>query len=124
MNLDHYDALEIRIRTDGRLYVAQIKTETNIEDDLYQVVLPPVKPDTWTRVILPFDEFMLTWRGYAEEEQIPLSPTQIRHIALLMAERRDGPFEIHVDWVRAVRTRDLVDHQSRFNGKTKIRRDE
>jgi len=103
LNLDQYDALEIRLQTDGHVYVAQIKPYTPLEEDLYQVIIPPLTPNTWHNVILPFDNFILTWRGYAEEEQQPMRRHSIQHVAILMAERMDGPFWMNIDWIRAIK---------------------
>jgi len=96
-----------------------------MEDDLYQAIIPAVDSEQWTRVIIPFSEFILTFRGYAEEDQIPLDPTRILHIAILMAERRDGPFQLNVDWVRAVRIEDVnYQGRKRFSGSHKLSQDE
>eukprot|EP01121_Diplochlamys_sp_Union-15-3_P004393 TRINITY_DN144_c0_g1_i1.p1 TRINITY_DN144_c0_g1~~TRINITY_DN144_c0_g1_i1.p1 ORF type:complete len:169 (-),score=28.95 TRINITY_DN144_c0_g1_i1:204-710(-) len=55
LDLTGYDALEMRLRTDGRLYVAQLKTAIiaqEMSDDLYQIVIPVKKPNVWTRVVI------------------------------------------------------------------------
>jgi hypothetical protein len=44
-----------------------------------------------------------TFRGYEEQLQIPLEPSKVEYIAILMAERQDGPFSMKIDWVHAVR---------------------
>jgi len=106
--LDRYDGLEFRLKTDGRLYVAQIRSEHTIEeDDLYQLIIPPCPPYQWTRVILPINDFMLTWRGKVKDAQVPY-PTEygIKHLAILMAERREGPFSLNIDWIKLVHVSD------------------
>eukprot|EP01125_Pyxidicula_operculata_P015330 TRINITY_DN518_c2_g2_i2.p1 TRINITY_DN518_c2_g2~~TRINITY_DN518_c2_g2_i2.p1 ORF type:complete len:194 (-),score=41.69 TRINITY_DN518_c2_g2_i2:87-668(-) len=103
LDLSLYNALELRIKSDGRVYVAQIKTQSPLDDDLFQIIIPPVVPNEWVRVVLPFNEFLLTWRGYAEEEQQRLRPDRIKHIAILMAERKDGPFEFQIDYIQAIK---------------------
>lgn len=110
INLDTYDGLELRIKTDGRLYVAQIKLESKSrlfisvkEDELFQFIIPPCKPDTWTQVILPFNDFILTWRGYQRDQDEVLDKANIKQISFLMAERSDGPFNLHIDWIHAVK---------------------
>eukprot|EP01127_Copromyxa_protea_P009063 TRINITY_DN2107_c0_g4_i1.p2 TRINITY_DN2107_c0_g4~~TRINITY_DN2107_c0_g4_i1.p2 ORF type:complete len:341 (-),score=53.97 TRINITY_DN2107_c0_g4_i1:53-1075(-) len=104
LDLSDFHGIEMRIKTDGRLYVAQIKIHTALEDDLYQALIPPVPPGEWTKVTLLWSDFIYTWRGYEEQLQLPLEPSKIEYMAVLMAERQDGPFSFHIDWLHAVRT--------------------
>jgi len=104
LNLEAYDGLELRVRTDGRVYVFQIKTEGGNQDDLFQVILPAIEPGVWTRVYLAFEDFMLTWRGYSEDCPSALERSRIQSFGLLMAERQNGPFRIEIDWVHAVKS--------------------
>jgi len=106
LNLEGYHALEIRLQTDGRIYVAQMKTDTAMEDDLYQMILPPLTPKKWHRIVLPFTEFILTNRGYSEEEQPPMELYNLQHVGILMAERANGPFWINIDWIRVIKLKD------------------
>jgi hypothetical protein len=110
MNLQCYDGIEVRIKTDGRLYLAQIKLESEQqlfisarEDEIYQIIIPPCKPDTWTRVVLPFKDFILTWRGYQREQDTVLETDKIKSISFLMAERESGPYSFKIDWIHAVK---------------------
>lgn len=48
----------MRIQTDGRLYVAQVKVQTSLQDDLYQVILPPIEPGKWYN-FLPYETHQL-----------------------------------------------------------------
>jgi len=103
LDLDYYTGLELRLRTDGRFYVIQIKIDSPVNDDLYQCILPTLPTNKWCRVFLPFSDFLLTWRGYAEEYQPPKELHSVRHIGILMAERASGPFCLHIDWIKARR---------------------
>eukprot|EP01128_Nolandella_sp_AFSM9_P011880 TRINITY_DN8783_c0_g1_i1.p1 TRINITY_DN8783_c0_g1~~TRINITY_DN8783_c0_g1_i1.p1 ORF type:complete len:226 (-),score=49.33 TRINITY_DN8783_c0_g1_i1:161-838(-) len=104
LDLARYQALELRLKSDGRVYVMQIKTDSSNPDDLYQAIIPPLPAGEWSRVQIPFQDFILTWRGYVENERPHINLSQIQHVSILMAEREDGPFELQVDWIRAVRT--------------------
>eukprot|EP01126_Amoeba_proteus_P050579 TRINITY_DN5991_c0_g4_i3.p1 TRINITY_DN5991_c0_g4~~TRINITY_DN5991_c0_g4_i3.p1 ORF type:complete len:278 (+),score=48.88 TRINITY_DN5991_c0_g4_i3:186-1019(+) len=114
LDLSAYKALDFRIRTDGKLYVAQIKTYYGMEEDLYQAILPPTPPGKWTRVLIPLDNFVLTFKGYTEDFQSPLDKDVIHHISFLMAERDiPGPFGMHIDWIHATQAGGTL-HQSRY----------
>ncbi len=174
LNLGGYTGLELRVRTDERIYVAQLKNARLSEDDLFQTVLPvqsnkaefpltaarvseaiqyehedyknelknrakqlrgeTVTPSTestvsspassgqlseWRQIYVPFDSFVLTWRGYIEMTQLvarvtqqssrrgetAVDPERIASLGLLMAERRSGPFRVEIEWIRAVTER-------------------
>jgi hypothetical protein len=179
LNLGGFSGLELRIRTDDRIYVAQLKNARLSEDDLFQTVLPvhsnkaefplnadkvsaaiayehedfknelrlkakqlrgesvpqPEQPSpqnsaaappvsaeqmsAWRQIYIPFDSYVLTWRGYIEMTQLvarvtqersrrgetAVDPERIASLGLLMAQRRSGPFRVEIDWIRAVTER-------------------
>lgn len=173
LNLGGFTGLEVRLRSDERIYVAQLKNARLSEDDLFQTVLPvqsnkaefplnaarvseaihyeqedyklelqnrvkqlrgeTVTPPTestvpsasearmsdWRQIYIPFDSFVLTWRGYIEMTQLvarvtqqssrrgetAVDPERIASLGLLMAERRSGPFRVEIEWIRAVTER-------------------
>jgi len=108
LDLNYYTGLELRLKTDGRLYVLQMKTDTRIEDELYQAILPKIpSKDKWYTVYVPFSEFLLTWRGYADQHQVGMELKKVRHFAILMAERKAGPFCCYIDWIKAVEKTEL-----------------
>jgi len=102
-NISQFNALDIRLKTDGRLYVAQLKSPVSFEhEDLYQIILPPLPPNQWTRLLLPLDEFLLTWRGGIKDTQPQFPTSGIETFGILMAERRDGDFWMNIDWIKLV----------------------
>jgi len=110
LNLDGYDALEMRIKTDGRIYVFQLKTRgflADSADDLWQIVIPVIKPGVWTKVVLPFNRFLFTWRGgWAPNGQEPPDVSKIEQFGVLMAQRKEGYFKFEIDWINAIRNLD------------------
>lgn len=174
LDLGGYTGLELRVRSDERIYVAQLKNARLSEDDLFQTVLPvqsnkaefPLNTasvskaiayeqedyknelrnkakqlrgeivtrneqgtdsstasegqmSAWRQIYVPFDSFVLTWRGYIEMTQLvarvtqqssrkgetAVDPERIASLGLLMAERRSGPFRVEIEWIRAVTER-------------------
>jgi hypothetical protein len=76
------------------------------EDDLYQGIIP-IPPDEqvgeWRDVVIPFEDFHLTYRGYLETPRIPFDGRNIKHIGLMMAERKAGPFKCEVESISAIK---------------------
>jgi hypothetical protein len=70
----------------------------------------------WRQVYVPFDSYVLTWRGYVELTELHARVRQqqgqrsdsavdlqrIVSLGLLMAQRRSGPFRLEIEWIRAV----------------------
>jgi len=101
LDLDPYHGFEIRLRSDGRKYVMQVKVAEGLQEHLYQTVVPVIPPDTWTTIVIPFNNFFLTFRSFVEETHSPMTTDEIEHIGFMMAERHSGPFRLNIDWIRA-----------------------
>jgi hypothetical protein len=124
LDVDLYDAFQLKIRTDDRLYVAQIKSDSPYEEgtlsaarlfafspliraaDMYQYVIPAPKEseiNEWRDIFIPFDEFVLTSRGQIEDPQVPFDGRNTLHMGVLSAQRKSGPFRFEIEFWRAVR---------------------
>jgi len=128
---ENFNALEIRCRTDGRLYTVNLKVSTFMEDDLYQSSIS-VKPEDvppssssvkssvgsnnddavactsivrsdWITVIMPFRDFVLTSGGREREQQRDLDGAiTFQHLGLTLMDEIDGPFQFDIGRIRAV----------------------
>lgn len=126
---ENYNALEIRCRTDGRMYTVNLKVSTYMEDDLYQsfisvkpVDLPPSvngnvgdniddalskgissASSDWITVIMPFRDFVLTSGGRQREQQRDLDGAiTFQHLGFTLMDEADGPFQFDIGRIRAV----------------------
>lgn len=74
-------ALELRVKTDGRPYILNIKSADMSPDQLWQMRLqaPAFK---WTTLACPFNELVLTRRGNTEVTQIPLDASTVNGVRL------------------------------------------
>lgn len=69
-NLEEFDGLKIRARTDGRMYVTNLKASSVIEGDLWQAYTLGLNPGQWEDIVLPFDKFILTQRGFVVRSRV------------------------------------------------------
>jgi len=116
LDLSEFDALEIMAKGDGRIYVVNMAPDVfGVPHVLFQCALISTK--TWTKHILPFSDFVMTIRGYEAENPVGMSVDRVNSLGLLMAERRNGPFRLEIDYVKALNTR-----WSRFGRYTGARR--
>ncbi|MFP7723562.1 CIA30 family protein [Lysobacter sp. A3-1-A15] len=91
----------LRVRGDGRRYRLRLATDARHRG---MPVSYGAGFDTsageWTRVRLPLSTLAPTVRGRALQGP-PLDPSRVREIGLLIADKREGPFRLVVDWIAA-----------------------
>lgn len=102
--LGDYDGIRLRVHGDGRTYTFRLTTR-----DPRPV---PSRPSYWAEfdtqgqrwevVDVPFRLFRPRWRGRRLEGP-ELDPGAIDSLGLMIYDKRDGPFRIDVDWIRAYR---------------------
>eukprot|EP01130_Rhizamoeba_saxonica_P002264 TRINITY_DN12104_c0_g1_i1.p1 TRINITY_DN12104_c0_g1~~TRINITY_DN12104_c0_g1_i1.p1 ORF type:complete len:306 (-),score=70.24 TRINITY_DN12104_c0_g1_i1:33-950(-) len=100
--LDGYDAISMKIRTCGKTYIFQMTPIVGASGDLYQVIIPPLKPDQWFVITIPLHLFKLTNRGYVEQTQMNQDNLGVKDFGFLMADPKEGPFNLAIDWIGAV----------------------
>eukprot|EP01113_Clastostelium_recurvatum_P046823 TRINITY_DN8262_c0_g1_i2.p1 TRINITY_DN8262_c0_g1~~TRINITY_DN8262_c0_g1_i2.p1 ORF type:complete len:225 (-),score=37.51 TRINITY_DN8262_c0_g1_i2:133-771(-) len=113
IDLEDYDALRLKVKGDGRIWVANIKQENRAPFQLFQssCIIPA---NQWTDVTLPFRNFLLTWRGMVDADQMPFDATLVERVGLLMAHRKEGPFRLAIKEIAAVNTKELQ-KEKRYN---------
>ena len=87
IDLDAFTALRYRVRSDGRKYVASIRTDnwvTGGKEDLWQCFLFAPR-DTWADVVLPIGRFLKTWRGGVLEHEYEMSKSKVVGLGLAVA---------------------------------------
>lgn len=98
-DLSGASALELRVKGDGRRYQLRLAT-----DAIYRGISVSFGSEfattagEWTVVRVPLSGMQATVRG----SQLPVArmdPAGVREIGLLIADKREGPFEIYVDWI-------------------------
>jgi len=120
MDLQDFDALLIKARTDGRIYVTNLRAASVIEDDMWQAYTIG-KKDEWHDIVIPFSDFIATHRGFVEG-QIELDTRAVEAYGILMAQRRAGPFRLELKSIAAINS-DLFELPGkRWTGVTADRR--
>lgn len=108
IDLDAFTALRYRVRSDGRKYVASIRTDnwvTGGKEDLWQCFLFAPR-DTWADVVLPIGRFLKTWRGGVLEHEYEMSKSKVVGLGLAVAGggvEPPGPFRIELASVQGLR---------------------
>ena len=111
-DLSAFEAFELRIKTDGRPYIANFKCADHSVEQLWQAQLVTPKPYVWTSVALPFRDLRLTRRGRVELVQVDLNRETVNGFGVLLADGSNGPFRFEIQYVRALRRVDPGQWQS------------
>lgn len=100
-DLEEFNGVKLNVRTDGRMYVTNLKASSVIEGDLWQAYTMGSNPGKWEDIVIPFNKFVLTQRGFVEG-QLVLDARNVESIGILMAQRRAGPFRLELRSISAV----------------------
>ncbi|MEO5629128.1 MAG: CIA30 family protein [Thermomonas sp.] len=98
-DLGDASAVVLRVRGDGRRYQLRLATDAR-----YRGVAVSFGSEfattagEWTVVRVPLRGMQATVRG-SQLADARMDPEGVREIGLLIADKREGPFELSVDWI-------------------------
>ena len=99
--LAEFDSISFKLRGDGRTYIVNIQVTSLLPEDLFQCFLYTRKAaddsNDWQEISLKFEDFLLTYRGLLQKDQMLLPNHQIQTIGILLADKRNGPFRLELD---------------------------
>jgi NADH dehydrogenase [ubiquinone] 1 alpha subcomplex assembly factor 1 len=101
-----FRAFELRVKTDGRPYVANFKCEAHGPENLWQSLIVTPRPGAWTTVAIPFRDLRLTRRGRVEALQFDFQAEALSGFGVLLADNVEGPFRFEMQYLRAIRNVD------------------
>lgn len=104
-DVSDFDALEIKLKSDGRRYTVNLQPESFFGDDLYQgyLVVDKMQKGEWVVAKLPFSDLLLTGRGRVKEVQRSFDHDQVTSLGVSIADDQSGPFRLEVEYIRAAR---------------------
>ncbi|MGK7311025.1 MAG: CIA30 family protein [Candidatus Longimicrobiales bacterium M2_2A_002] len=100
LDLSSFRGAAIRVRGDGRRYQLRFRMSGRWSRIWYKAPFDTVDDD-WLEVRRAFTDFEPTFRGRRPPDAPPFDPSAIRQVGFLIADEREGPFELEVDWIRA-----------------------
>ncbi len=100
LDLSEYEGVTLRVRGDGRRYQLRFRTEEGSRGLAYKGEFDTAAGE-WQDVHLLFRDFQPSFRGRRPPGAPPLDPGEIRQAGFLIADNREGPFQLEVAWIRA-----------------------
>ncbi len=101
LGLENKDGLMIRFKGDGRSYNLGVRMDgssvsyrTEFETD--------GDAKGWQVAKVPFENLSSSWRGMRlPKDRYPLKKDKIRSVTIMIYDKKDGPFQLQVDWIKA-----------------------
>jgi hypothetical protein len=103
IDLSETTGLLLRVKGDGRTYKAALRTDASIRRSRipFRADFPTVK-DEWTTVFVPFKNMTPSFRGFPLKNPPALELDKVEAMGLMIYDKKDGPFKLQVDWIKAV----------------------
>jgi len=98
MGLDANKTIVLRVKGDGRRYKFNLYTPNRRTAFSYQMEFGTVA-NQWVEVRLPVRSFVAHSFG-RQLQGVPLNPAQVQSVGILLGDKRQGAFQIAVDWIR------------------------
>ena len=102
LGLEKGDSIVARVRGDGREYSLNLYTPSRRMAYSYRAKFRTQK-DEWIEVRIPLDKFEATSFGRVVRNQ-PLDPSDVNGLGILLGDKKAGPFELEIDWIKVDRT--------------------
>jgi len=93
IDLSACDAIELRVRGDGRRYKLNLRTSDRFDGVVYQAAFA-TRPGTWLTAELALDDFAPRFRGRPAAGT--LDRARVRSLGLLISDGQAGPFRLEV----------------------------
>jgi len=100
-DIDSYAFLALRVKSDGRSYFVNVQTESVEPTDLHQHRLFAKRPGEWETILINWNDFVRTNRGYVVEPQTEIMRQKVRTVGIGLTDRVPGPFEICIQRIWA-----------------------
>ena len=101
IDLSAFKGIRIKTRGDGRKYKIRLESDARyrLRTVSFQHEFTATKGE-WSEVFIPFDKMNASWRGL----QLPkkkFNPKKIQKIGIIIADKKEGPFRMELDWIKA-----------------------
>jgi monofunctional biosynthetic peptidoglycan transglycosylase len=104
LNLEKGDTLVAKIRGDGREYSLNLYVKKPLTAFSYRAMVQ-TKKDEWIEIKVPLDKFEATSFGNLVKDAGPVNPTEVNGVGFLLADKKAGPFQLEVEWIRIKRAK-------------------
>lgn len=101
LDLSSYTGIILRVKGDGRTYQTRLTSDAKFRG--FAVSFSgkfETKANEWVEVKIPFSSFKGSFRG----QDLPnekLNSADVRQVGIIIADYKQAPFTLEVDWIKA-----------------------
>lgn len=100
LNLSNDLGMLLKVKGDGRTYELRLESDARHRGRVVSFSGKfATKAGQWMQVKVPFSEFRGGWRGMDLPDAV-LNPAAIEQVGIILADKKEGPFELEVDYIR------------------------
>ena len=96
--IEKYEGFILRVKGDGKTYQFRCRLGHNINQIAYRHYFQADNED-WQEIILPFKEFLPTYRGRVLTNIPQLDPKEIKQFGFMISDKQVGKFHLKIDWI-------------------------
>lgn len=115
-DIDPYNYLALRLRSDGRSYFVNVQTDSIVPTDLHQHRLFAKRPGEWETVLIKWNDFVRTNHGMPIEPQTELLRQRVNSVGVGLTDRVPGPFELCIERIWATNDPSEADSEDKAEG--------
>lgn len=104
LGLGQDDELWLRVRGDGRKYNLDLRVPSRRMAFTYRVTMQTVA-NQWQEFRVPLQMFRATSFGRVITNAGPVNAGSVNSIGFTISDKKQGAFQLDVDWIRAVKVR-------------------
>ena len=93
-----HEGLILRVKGDGKTYQFRCRLGNNINQIAYRHYFQ-TNNDEWQEILLPFNEFLPTYRGRIITNFPELDAKEIKHLGFMISDKQVGDFQLEIDWI-------------------------
>ena len=98
LEISKYEGFILRVKGDGKTYQFRCRMGDNINEISYRNYFQANNKD-WQEILLPFKEFLPTYRGRVLTNFPPLDPKEIKQFGFMISDKQVGNFHLEIDWI-------------------------
>ncbi|KKY25367.1 putative complex i intermediate associated protein [Phaeomoniella chlamydospora] len=109
-NVEPYNYLALRVKSDGRRYFVNVQTDSIVETDIHQHRLytqhdsnnpGDAAPAEWETVYIKWHDFVRTNHGSVVEPASDMLMQKVKSVGIGLIDRQPGPFDLRIQWFKA-----------------------
>lgn len=96
--IEKYEGFILRVKGDGKTFQFRCRLGNNINQIAYRHYFQADNED-WQEILLPFKEFLPTYRGRVLTNIPQLDPKEIKQFGFMISDKQVGKFNLKIDWI-------------------------